>query len=143
MFKEKIREIINGCGQKFSDKNDNYTCGKMQYPDYIIKLCPSCQAKLKTAVEFLQMTKEECEEIENSFKVGIKGCGKRTGYFEGSPYYCGEMVQTTPCDGFESYCKKCLPKAKEAYQRFDLVVIPAREKLKLIDEALKEAGDKI
>jgi hypothetical protein len=71
----------------------------------------------------------ECKKIEADFKKVIKGCGKQTGYFEGSPYHCGDMVQTTPCDGFESYCRKCMPKVKKAMSKFDSVVIPARKRL--------------
>ena len=62
---------------------------------------------------------KEIKELElekdkqlNEHREIFKGCKKKTGYFEGSPYYCGDTVQTTPCDGFGSYCKDCQNKYK-------------------------------
>ncbi len=78
----------------------------------------------------------KCERIESDFKKINSGCRKKTGYFEGVPYYCGDMVQTTPCDGFESYCRKCMPLMKEAMGKFDSVIVPARERLRQLKKEI-------
>lgn len=57
------------------------------------------------------------QQIKDEFQKNIKGCGKRTGYFEGSPYYCGSLVITTPYSAFGSYCKKCLSNIKKTLSR--------------------------
>ena len=80
----------------------------------------------------MQMIKKY-EKIEADFQKIISGCGKQTGYFESSPYCCGDIVQTTPCDGFQSYCRKCYPKVKKAMDGFETLIIPAREKLKKLN----------
>ena len=78
---------------------------------------------------------KELEKVESDFQKINKGCGKQTGYFESSPYHCGDIVQTTPCDGFESYCRKCMPLMKKAMSKFDSVRVPAREELRKLNDA--------
>ena len=86
----------------------------------------------------------KCEKIEANFQKIIKGCRKRTGYFEGSPYYCGDIIQTTPCDGFQSYCRKCMPIVKKIMGKFDSVIVPVRERLRQLKKkfAIQGLGEK-
>ncbi len=80
------------------------------------------------------------EKVESAFQKINNGCGKKTGYFESSPYHCGDIVQTTPCDGFESYCRKCMPLVKKAMSEFDSVIVPAIEELRKINDDLRGKG---